>query len=143
MMLMLMFDDDDGNGDDDNDAIHDMMIKVMFLIIGRQVAFKGMKVVMLMIAHRSLTSCLSFPYSFHLVQIEPGIRLVTPSSTYLSLTTHTDGGFRTGYPIFQQQGVLYAGAHLILLSGLEGGSLHQPPIDHSHQSCSLQFILPR
>ena len=63
MMLMLMFDDDDGNSDDDNDAIHDMMIKVMFLIIGRQVAFKGMKIVMLMIAHISLTSCLSFPDS--------------------------------------------------------------------------------
>ena len=51
MMLMLMFDDDDGNSDEDCEAIYDMMIKVMFLIIGRQVAFKGMKVVMLMIAH--------------------------------------------------------------------------------------------
>ena len=65
MMLMLIFDDDDGNSDDDCEAIYDMMIKVMFLIIGRQVAFKGMKVVMLTIAqsHVSLTSCLSFPDS--------------------------------------------------------------------------------
>ena len=60
MMLMLMFDDDDGNSNDDYEAIYDMMIKVMFLIIGRQVAFKGMKVVMLMIAHRSLANWLPF-----------------------------------------------------------------------------------
>ena len=31
-----------------------------------------------------LTSCFSVPYSFHLFQIEPGIRLLTPSYTYLS-----------------------------------------------------------